>query len=96
MREMWLDVLEGRDHQLKHGYYCSRQPNDDERREGITQAGARSAEIEFFETTAPWSTSNAKNRLGTSNLIKAVSDLLPAMIKELYVSLAFLTSRLVY
>ena len=82
MRDMWLDVLEGRDHPLKHGYYCSRQPNDDERREGITQQEARLVEIEFFATTAPCAMSKAQNRLGTSNLIKAVSDLLPALIKE--------------
>ena len=56
-REMWLDIIEGRRHQLKHGYFCTRQPDDDKRLSGVSPSEARAAEAEFFKTNSPWSTS---------------------------------------
>ena len=79
---MWLDVLEGRRHPLKHGYYCTRQPDDDRRLAGITRAEARAAEAEFFRTTAPWSSSSVPNRFGTANLVKNISELLTKIISD--------------
>ena len=81
-RNMWLEVLEGRTHSLKHGYYCTRQPDDDERDAGITMAGARAAEAAFFANNAPWSTSLHQQRLGIDNLIKTLSTLLIHIINE--------------
>ncbi|KAI0698694.1 P-loop containing nucleoside triphosphate hydrolase protein [Earliella scabrosa] len=81
-REMWSDVLEGRRHPLKHGYYCTRQPDDDRRLAGITRAEARAAEAEFFRTTAPWSSSSVPNRFGTANLVKNISELLTKIISD--------------
>ncbi|PIL25642.1 transporter [Ganoderma sinense ZZ0214-1] len=81
-REMWLDVLEGRRHQLKHGYFCTRQPDDDKRLLGISPADARADEVEFFKSTAPWSTSVAHSRFGTSNLVKNISELLTGIITD--------------
>ncbi|KAI1791422.1 P-loop containing nucleoside triphosphate hydrolase protein [Ganoderma leucocontextum] len=81
-REMWLEVLEGRRHKLKHGYFCTRQPDDDKRLLGISPADARADEVEFFKTTAPWSTSVAHTRFGTANLVKNISELLTGIITD--------------
>ena len=79
---MWLEVLEGRRHQLKHGYFCTRQPDDDKRLLGISPADARTDEVEFFKTSAPWSTSVAHSRFGTANLVKNISELLTGIITD--------------
>ncbi|KAH9851169.1 P-loop containing nucleoside triphosphate hydrolase protein [Lenzites betulinus] len=81
-RDMWLDVLEGREHVLTHGYYCTRQPDDDQRLAGVTQAAARTAEAEFFRGTPPWSSSTHPHRFGTQNLVKNISELLTKIIGE--------------
>ena len=82
MREMWLDVLEGRDHQLKHGYFCTRQPDDDKRLSGVSPSEARAAEAEFFKMNSPWSTSISHSRFGTPNLVKSISELLTKIISD--------------
>ncbi|TFK84004.1 hypothetical protein K466DRAFT_239334 [Polyporus arcularius HHB13444] len=81
-REMWLDVIEGRRHQLKHGYFCTRQPDDDKRLSGVSTSEARAAECDFFRTTAPWSTSISQGRFGTLNLVKSISELLTKIISD--------------
>ncbi|KAI0072419.1 hypothetical protein K474DRAFT_398426 [Panus rudis PR-1116 ss-1] len=81
-RALWLEVIEGRRAQLRHGYYCTRQPDDDERTKGITPIEARKAEQEFFAKTAPWCNSSAKGKFGTQNLIASLSRLLSAIIDE--------------
>ena len=88
-RNMWLEILEGRTHSLKHGYYCTRQPDDEDRDEGITIAKARADEARFFADNAPWSTSSHQQRLGTDNLIKTLSTLLIHIINERSLSLTF-------
>lgn len=52
-RDLWLDILEGRRFPLKHGYYCTRQPDDAERADRITIPEARAVEAKFFEQTLP-------------------------------------------
>lgn len=59
---LWLQVLEGHRHQLLHGYYCTRQPNDNERRAGITHSRAKEVEEAFFAETIPWATSSEPQR----------------------------------
>ncbi|KAI0696227.1 P-loop containing nucleoside triphosphate hydrolase protein [Cerioporus squamosus] len=81
-REMWLDVIEGRRHQLKHGYFCTRQPDDDKRLSGVSTSEARAAEADFFRTTSPWSTSISQGRFGTLNLVKSISELLTRIISD--------------
>ncbi|KAJ7223681.1 P-loop containing nucleoside triphosphate hydrolase protein [Mycena haematopus] len=82
MRNQWLDVIEGRKHPLNHGYFCTRQPDDDERSKKITVAQARRAETDFFASTAPWSTTTHKERFGTENLVATLSTLLIQIIND--------------
>ena len=81
-RDLWLEILEGRRHQLHHGYYCTRQPDDDERSRGIAAAEARTAGTTFFQTTAPWASSNQRDKFGAAGLVKSISKLLTQIIQE--------------
>ncbi|KDQ21433.1 hypothetical protein BOTBODRAFT_98847 [Botryobasidium botryosum FD-172 SS1] len=81
-RQDWLDVIEGRVHRLKHGYFVTRQPDDDERAQGITSERARQVESEFFDTHAPWNMSMEPGRFGTRNLTATLSKLLTEIIDE--------------
>ncbi|KAK7040881.1 hypothetical protein VNI00_009477 [Paramarasmius palmivorus] len=80
--DLWVDVIEGRRHPLVHGYYCTRQPNDDERSKGVSPAQARSLEEHFFKETLPWSKSTHMQRFGTENLTSALSRLLIHVIDQ--------------
>ncbi|KZT74598.1 hypothetical protein DAEQUDRAFT_660676 [Daedalea quercina L-15889] len=81
-KSLWLEILEGRaqNHGLRHGYYCTRQPDDAERTSGITPTEARAAEARFFETTAPWNMSGNRQRFGTKNLVNYLSGMLTDII----------------
>jgi hypothetical protein len=93
-RALWLDVIEGRRHPLRHGYYCTRQPDDEERAKEITSAGARKAETAFFSSTEPWSTSSESSRFGTDNLVATLSTLLVNIISEKWVAFIFIFPRI--
>ncbi|KAI0759258.1 P-loop containing nucleoside triphosphate hydrolase protein [Trametes elegans] len=77
----WLDVLERRAHQTEHGYFCTRQPDDAERKQKITPAQARAAEDAFFATQMPWAASSHRDRFGTHNLTQCISELLTGRIR---------------
>ncbi|KAJ7918424.1 P-loop containing nucleoside triphosphate hydrolase protein [Mycena leptocephala] len=72
-RNNWLDVIEGRKHGLHHGYYCTRQPDDDERARNITPPK---------RDTTPWSTTSHQDRFGTDNLVSTLSTLLVKIIND--------------
>ncbi|TCD68938.1 hypothetical protein EIP91_009328 [Steccherinum ochraceum] len=79
-RKQWLDVIEGRTHTTKHGYFCTRQPDEAERVAGMTYEEARTRERDFFASTSPWSDSTARERFGTQNLVATLSRLLGEII----------------
>jgi hypothetical protein len=81
-KQLWLDVIHGQRHPLLHGYYCTRQPDEDERAEGITFEEARTKEMNYFSATVPWSSSTEPRRFGTVNLAKRLSDLLTQIIDD--------------
>jgi hypothetical protein len=83
-KELWLDVVEGRDMRfpLRLGYYCTRQPDEDERRAGISNAEARQTESTFFTQTMPWSMSTHRSHFGTQNLVASLSRLLTRIIDD--------------
>ncbi|KAJ7032332.1 P-loop containing nucleoside triphosphate hydrolase protein [Mycena alexandri] len=81
-RALWLDVIERRRHKLLHGYYCTRQPDEEERARGVTVSEAREAERDFFAAAPGWSTSAEQDRFGTDKLISTLSTLLIQNIVE--------------
>lgn len=68
-----------------YGYYCTRQPDDDERTRGITTAEAREAERAFFKTTAPWNNVRDRHRFGTNALVENLARILSHIIDETFV-----------
>ena len=93
----WLEILEERSkrpqHALHHGYYCTRQPDEDERREGISNAQAREVEARFFANTSPWAGATRKSQFGTRNLVTSLSSLLSNVIDERF-ALHFLLAHM--
>ncbi|CCL98324.1 uncharacterized protein FIBRA_00318 [Fibroporia radiculosa] len=104
MRELWLEVLEDRSssNRLHHGYFCVRQPDDDERAAGITTTQARAAEEAFFTSTSPWNQSSHRSRFGTYHLVRTlgkllvqrINDTLPALRTEVVSQLATCSGQL--
>ncbi|KAI0650569.1 P-loop containing nucleoside triphosphate hydrolase protein [Trametes meyenii] len=80
-RALWINVIEGRTHQTKHGYYCTRQPDDAERERNISFAEARLLEEKFFAESAPWASSAHRHRFGVVNLTRSVGERLTELIR---------------
>ncbi|KAJ7640281.1 P-loop containing nucleoside triphosphate hydrolase protein [Mycena polygramma] len=80
-RQKWKDILEGKEHQLKHGYYCVRLPDDDERSRGISRAESEQRAGEYFGSTQPWRDLD-RSRFGIPNLTSFLSQLLVARIEN--------------
>lgn len=81
-RRTWKEVLEGKLYQTKHGYYCVRLPNDEQRAGGITKSGMDDVADEFFNNTDPWNEISDRSRFGIPNLVKYTSALLIKLIQE--------------
>lgn len=78
----WLDILEGRKHQLAHGYFITKQPSPIEVENGISHSHARLKERQFFDASPIWSTcsSTVRDRMGTKQLGARLSILLTELI----------------
>ena len=81
-RRKWKDVLEGRSHRLRHGYYCMRFPDDAEREAHITRAEAQRRATEFFDRTSPWCEIADRARFGVPGFVNDVSKLLCRLIED--------------
>ncbi|KAF7974104.1 hypothetical protein HWV62_13427 [Athelia sp. TMB] len=83
-RDNWVKVLQGKEHVLKHGYYCVRLPDDDERRRNLSRASSQQASMDFFQRTLPWAqiTGADRRRLGIPGFISDVSRLLISMTER--------------
>ena len=82
-RKRWQDVIQGREHKLRHGYYCVRLPDDEERMRKVTRADALKIANEFFENNLPWNTIPDRNRFGIPNLVMDISRLLVSLIENM-------------
>ncbi|KAA1467036.1 P-loop containing nucleoside triphosphate hydrolase protein [Dentipellis sp. KUC8613] len=80
-RDLYLSVIEGHSRTLLHGYFCTRQPDDDDREGGLTHAEAREIEAHYFATERPWCDSQHKHRFGIKNLVATLSPLLEKIIR---------------
>ncbi|KAF9220693.1 hypothetical protein BS17DRAFT_882330 [Gyrodon lividus] len=81
-RKLWLDVIEGREHHLNHGYYCVRLPDDAQRAQRLSKAAFQKLTAEYFETTPPWSESTARGRFGIPAFVSDISTLLEKHIEQ--------------
>lgn len=83
-RQKWKEILEGKDHQLVHGYYCVRLPDDEERSRGISRVESDRRAAEYFDSTQPWRDIADRSRFGVPNLAAFLSQLLVARIENKY------------
>ncbi|KAG6830083.1 hypothetical protein H0H87_009296 [Tephrocybe sp. NHM501043] len=80
--QSWKDVIEGKLHPLKHGYYCVRLPNDAERSRYKFRNDFQRFAAQFFETTTPWNTIADRSRFGVPNFVASISGLLVQLIEK--------------
>lgn len=80
----WLDIIEGRLHQLALGYYMTKQPAPADLERNIDHSEAREAEKAFFQTSPIWSkcTERSRSKMGTPSLSVALSKLLSHLIDQ--------------
>ncbi|KIJ12489.1 hypothetical protein PAXINDRAFT_171186 [Paxillus involutus ATCC 200175] len=84
-RKSWIDVIEGHQHTLKHGYYCVRLPDDAQRTQRLSRTAFQKLEAEYFDTNPPWSQSTERGRFGIPAFVSDISVLL---VKHIGKSLA--------
>jgi hypothetical protein len=77
-----MGIIEGNQHQLKHGYYCVRLPDDEERARAISRKESSKLATEFFNSTTPWNTVASRNRFGVHNLVADLSLILVGLIEK--------------
>ncbi|KIM31729.1 hypothetical protein M408DRAFT_327180 [Serendipita vermifera MAFF 305830] len=78
----WVSLLSNEQERFRHGWHCVKQANQQQLDEGISWKQARDAELDFFETTEPWSSldDSIKSRLGTQFLTDALGKILFELI----------------
>jgi vacuolar protein sorting-associated protein 1 len=78
-----MSIIEGHqlEHRLKHGYYCVRLPDDEERAGNISRTELSRKATELF-STAPWNTVASRNRFGVHNLVSDLSLKLVSLIEK--------------
>lgn len=83
-------MLRGEDQPLMHGWYCVKQRDMAQLQDGITWEEAKSYEMEFFQTVAPWADLNRveQQRLGSQKLADRLGTILSNLVSKEYVSLS--------
>lgn len=85
--DQWVNILRGNSHRLKHGYFVTKQPNQEQLNQSIDHAQARAQEAEFFTKSEPWATDlqDLKHRFGTQALQSYLAKELGELIKKRYI-----------
>lgn len=90
-RQRWKDILEGTSerHAQKHGFFCVRLADDEERKQNLSRAESDRKTYDFFTTTEPWNQVIAKLPgcfgipVFVSYISRLLTDLIEACIPEL-------------
>lgn len=85
-KKLWVDVIEGRQHTLKHGYYCVRLPDDAQRAQRLSRSVLQRIATDYFDTTSPWSEVTDRGRFGIPAFVSDISVLLVNHINKAYVA----------
>ncbi|KAL0066769.1 hypothetical protein AAF712_006160 [Marasmius tenuissimus] len=75
----WKKILDGEGSKLKHGYYCVRLPNDEDRK---MDSQAFLTKVEDCYNSPPWSDVANRNAFGVQNLVSSLSKLLVDLIES--------------
>ncbi|KAL4066185.1 P-loop containing nucleoside triphosphate hydrolase protein [Scleroderma citrinum] len=82
--ESWIRLIRNEREPLANNWYCVKQPSSHDLSLGITWAGARHQEEEWFSTKEPWSSLDSyyKSFLCTSKLTERLSNILAELISK--------------
>jgi len=82
--DRWLRFIRNEAEPLLNGWYCVKQPNSKALAQGISWAGARAQENEYFSMTQPFSSLDASYQkyLRTTNLMERLSAVLSELIAK--------------
>ncbi|KAK1227834.1 hypothetical protein PQX77_009147 [Marasmius sp. AFHP31] len=78
-QKRWKKILDGEDSKLKHGYYCVRLPNDEDRK---MDSQAFLTKVEDCYNSPPWSDVASRDVFGVQNLVSSLSKLLVDLIES--------------
>lgn len=78
----WAKVLNGTAHPLKHGYYCVRLPDDQQRAAGLSPQALEALASQFFNSTSPWRDIADRSRLGIPGFVSRISRLLIDIVES--------------
>lgn len=80
----WLPFIRNEKETLENNWYCVKQPNSHDLKQGVSWAQARTREDEFFSMTVPWSELDPmyQKYLRTSNLVDRLSSILSDLISK--------------
>ncbi|KZT03107.1 uncharacterized protein LAESUDRAFT_705284 [Laetiporus sulphureus 93-53] len=81
LRQKWLEVFQGKTHQLALGYYAVRL-SDDTERGTKTRQEMNAIASQFFASNAPWKELLDSGHLGIPNLIHDISSVLMGIIHD--------------
>ena len=81
-----MGVIEGRQHKLRHGYYCVRLPDDTQRAQRLPRSELQRIATDYFDTTSPWSEVTDRGRFGIPAFVSDISVLLVHHINKVCVA----------
>ena len=81
--DAWREILDGQAFQVKHGYYVTKQPSQQQLNQRLSRQDALDGETQFFAHQEPWSTDLIRHhaRFGTDSIQEKLSALLFDAIK---------------
>lgn len=83
-KQKWVDLGQGKENALINGWFCVKQPDPRQLRNGISWEDAKAAEKSFFERNAPWMQleTRFRRRLGSPGLAEKLSGILSALVSQ--------------
>ncbi|QRV96043.1 hypothetical protein RhiJN_24061 [Ceratobasidium sp. AG-Ba] len=80
----WIRLITGQEHQLAHGWFCTKQPATHEREQGFTWQDARTQEDVYFRAAHGWSAiaGEHRNNLGTKQLAQKLGKVLTTEVEK--------------
>ena len=78
----WTRILKGEDNTLPNGWFAVKQPDLQQRENGITREDARSSERSYFDSDPSWSGIGHphRQRLGTPSLAEHLGEVLSDLV----------------
>jgi hypothetical protein len=80
----WIKLIRNEEESLENNWFCVKQPDLTDLKNGITWSEARAKENEFFSSTSPWRELDPiyQRYLRTSNLVIRLSNILSDLIAK--------------